>query len=327
MAQSTGLLRTEKDWENFFQKAGIREDTSKTYAKLFKNNHVTELLLPDLTKVHLSDLGITVIGDILIILWQAKKSSSNNTIETTTKSPAFTLKPPAAKLLLITSDMTYLQFRKFRIDWEVFKTTTAIPMDQITSQLYSSCDESVQNGIINPVRNVFRLSEANILRELETIVTQKSNPSVHRTAFSSITQKDGESIKDFIVRLKSAVLDCEFTCPSCSFGLLPINVKDQFIRRLAKDVLQTDILAKANQLKSLENIVKHAEAFEAAIQDQAKLQDSAEIIMAARTSDYQWSKIKQIRPSDIIKQQKPCAGCGSLSHGSGSRSTKCPAWW
>ena len=219
--------------------------------------------------------------------------------------------------------MTHPQFHKFRIDWEVFKTITAISMDQIPSQLYSSCDESVQNSIINTVKNFFSLSEADIMKEIETIVTQKSNPGVHTMAFSSVTQKDGESIKDFTTRLKSAALDCAFACPSCSFDLLPMNVKDQFIRGLANDVLQTNILAKANQLNSLEDIVKHGETFEAAVRDQTKLQDSADI-MAARTSE--WSKMKETRPNDMIKQQKPCTGCGSLSHGSGSRSTKCPTW-
>ena len=109
--------------------------------------------------------------------------------------------------------MTHPHFRKFRIDWEVCKTVTVIPTDQIPSELYSSCDESVQNSITNTVKNFFSVSEADILREIETIATQKSNPSVHRMAFSSITQKDGESIKDFTVHLKSAALDCEFTCP------------------------------------------------------------------------------------------------------------------
>ena len=98
-------------------------------------------------------------------------------------------------------------------------------MDQIPSQLYSSCDESVQSSIINMVKNFFSLSETDILREIKTIVTQKSNPSVHRMAFSSITQKDGESIKDFTIRLKSAALNCEFACPSCSFDLLPMKLK------------------------------------------------------------------------------------------------------
>ena len=60
------------------------------------------------------------ISDILIILQQAKKSSSKSTVETTIKSSAFTIKLPAAKLPLITSDMTHPQFRKFRIN-EVIK--------------------------------------------------------------------------------------------------------------------------------------------------------------------------------------------------------------
>ena len=115
------------------------------------------------------------------------------------------------------------------------------------------------------MKNFISLSEAEILREIETIVIQKSNPNVHRMAFSSITQKDGESIKDFTVRLKSVALDCEFAFPSCSFDLLPMNVKDQFIRGLANDISQTHILAKVNQLKSFEDIVKHAEAIEAAV--------------------------------------------------------------
>ena len=44
-----------------------------------------------------------------------------------------------------------------------------------------------------------------------------------------------------------------------------MNVKDQFVGGLANDVLQTDILAKGNQLKSLGDIVKHAEALETAV--------------------------------------------------------------
>ena len=59
MALRAGLLRTEKDSENFFQKAGIPEDTSKTYAKSFKNNRVNELLLTELTKGHLKGLEVT----------------------------------------------------------------------------------------------------------------------------------------------------------------------------------------------------------------------------------------------------------------------------
>eukprot|EP00111_Clytia_hemisphaerica_P009413 TCONS_00027626-protein len=67
----------------------------------------------------------------------------------------------------------------------------------------------------------------------------------------------------------------------------------------------------------MEDVVKHAEAFETALQDHASLQDASDA-MAVRTSQYQRQKLPT--------RQAPCSGCGSLSHGSKDRSSKCPAW-
>ena len=67
-----------------------------------------------------------------------------------------------------------------------------------------------------------------------------------------------------------AALDCEFSCLECHYDLVPINVKDQFICGLFNTTLQTDILAKAGHLTTLEEPVKHAEAFETALCDQSK---------------------------------------------------------
>ena len=53
------------------------------------------------------------------------------------------------------------------------------------------------------------------------------------------------------------------------------------------DVLQTDNVAKADLLKSLEDIVKHAEAFKIAVQDQQTLQNSnSNNLMTTRISNY-----------------------------------------
>ena len=79
-------------------------------------------------------------------------------------------------------------------------------------------------------------------------------------------QSEVESIQDYIVRLTATAKDCGFQCPACKHDLLSTNVKDQFIRGLSNNALQTDILAKYEVLGSLENIVKHAEAFEAVSQ-------------------------------------------------------------
>jgi len=103
------------------------------------------------------------------------------------------------------------------------------------------------------------------------MVTKRSNPTVHRMNFASITQDQHEAIQDNLIRLKSSAPDCEFTCPSCKLDLQPNHIRDQFIRSLNNDTLQTDILTKASQLKTLEDVVKHAEAFETALRDQQSL--------------------------------------------------------
>ncbi len=87
--------------------------------------------------------------------------------------------------------------------------------------------------------------------------------------------------------------------------------------------MQTDILAKASQLTSIADIVKHAEAFEAALRDQSKLHNASEA-SALRSSTY---KMKQ--RGSFQQQRLVCAGCGSNTHGIPGlppRHSHCPAW-
>ena len=116
----------------------------------------------------------------------------------------------------------------------------------------------------------------------------------------------------FCCYIRSSAPDCKFQCPNCHFDFQSINIKDQFIRGLHNESIQTDILAKASQLKTLEDVIKHSEAFETAQRDQIQLQGSSEV-MAARMSDYQ----KKKKEPNLPKPQttRPCSGCGSHSHG------------
>ena len=195
------------------------------------------------------------------------------------------MKIPAARPPQLTAEMTHPQFRKFKTDWDVFKKITNLPETQIHAQLYSSCDEHVQNSLVNSVTDFFTLSEADLLKKLEDIVTTKSNPAIHHLKFSSIHQSESESIQEFVICLKSLAPDCEFTCPECHHDLQLTHIRDQFIRGLHNEQLQTDILAKASQLSTLENVIKHASAFEAAQRDQAHLHSNSEI--HAIRSEYQ----------------------------------------
>lgn len=353
MAQST-----EESWTTFLQEAGIPSADSITYAQLLTENRITDH--HDLTRDVLKDVGIKVVGDIIAILKFSNTPTAEHDSTTAelpgplfSRRPPLLSKPPTATAPQVKAEMTHPEFRKFRVDWQVFKSLTMLPVTQIAAQIYSNCDSSVQTSIINTADNFFNLGEDAILELLETIATKRSNPSVHRLTFSNLAQSENEPVKEFVVRLKSHARDCEFVCPSCKHDLVPINVKDQLVRGLHNSALQTDILAKSESLKALPDIVKHAESFEAAILDQSKLRDCSDV-MGARVSDYK--RLSQTRTSNSWNSQqspggsqqppapwsrpatrdsqtaqgsqqraRPCKGCGSTSHPF-DRQSKCPAW-
>jgi len=192
----------------------------------------------------------------------------------------------SAKLPTITSEMTHPQFRKCRIDWTVFKQITGVPPQQIQSLLYNTRDDTTQHNIINTTPNFLTFTEDRLLDQIETIVTKKVNPTVHRMQFSTITQNERESIRDYFS--PSQILSTGLWVFLLSKPTRFIYIRDQLIRGLHNETLQVDILAKA---------------FESARWDHANLQDLSEVI-AARTSQYKRQTKFQAKPT-------PCTGCGS----------------
>ena len=133
-----------------------------------------------------------------------------------------------------------------------------------------------------------------MIQIIETIVTKHSNPAVRRLNFATLPKSEGKSMQNGIVQLKSVAKNCEYSCPLCYVDLQSIHVKDQFIRGLHNETLQTDILAKAKYRKSLEDIVKHFEAFESALRDQAQLHQQSD--SASRISAYKKSRSNVSKP-------------------------------
>ena len=106
-----------------------------------------------------------------------------------------------------------------------------------------------------------------------------------------------------------------------------IHVRNQLSIGLQDQQIQTDILAKATQLKSLADIIKHAEALEAATRDQSSITAANETIN--RVSDYRRNKNQKswsTQKHDHQHKHPPCIGCGSTEHGSHERQRKCPEW-
>ena len=176
-------LLNDPAWAKDFFKTtvGLSDEKADQYSKIFVDNNITEDTLSELTRDILRELGITVLGDVLNILKKCKTTSAEPVQHTTNTSAI--VKPPPPKLPVLTMEITMPQWRKFQFDWKSFKNITTLHENQIASQLYSACDETVQMSLINTVSNIFEQSEDNLLKHIESIVTQKSNPMVHRMAF------------------------------------------------------------------------------------------------------------------------------------------------
>ena len=144
----------KESWVTFLRDAGIPDQEANTYAGYLFDNRITDHF--DLSKDILKDLGITIIGDIIAILkfsqvanQKEPQHAATATAPAVPASHSTRPKTPAISAPQLKSEMTHPEFRKFKIDWSVFKTITKLPADQIPPQLYNCCDSDVQNSIIN----------------------------------------------------------------------------------------------------------------------------------------------------------------------------------
>ena len=353
-------LQSEEEWITFLSTTDIPPDDIARYSRLLIKASINGSILDYVDKDSLHELGIKVLGHKLAILKRINASRTPPELNISSKMLKDHSDAPAtarisAKLPSLQDEMSHQQFRKFRVDWDVYKKLTGITSESYASHLYSACDDSVQTAIINTHKNFFEYNESKLLDIIEETVTQRSNPTIHRMQFGWITQSEHESIQNYLVRLRSAATECEFTCPSCTHDLCELNVKDQFIRGLYNTALQKEILTKANQLVTLDLLTAHAEAFEAALRDQTVIvgasRDSAltnrdsfhtariqaekpdgvnsmnqhEHVDSFRKMNYSRTRTQNRGPSQRSPTERRCPGCGNTGHAD-QRNTKCPAW-
>ena len=153
----------------------------------------------------LKELEVILMGEALCILKRAKEATTQATCIQAAKPPHLNL------------EMTPRQFRKFQIDWDVFIKMTTIPSSQADIRLYNCADEAVQNTIINTHPNFFTTDPDKLLDMLEILVTQRSNPIVHRLAFASMSHNKDEPIQNYLVRFRAVAVNSIFTCPLCEY--------------------------------------------------------------------------------------------------------------
>ena len=204
------------EWQKILVDAGIDDEAATTYSQTFHKQKLVVDSLSMLDRTLLTELGVNTLGDTLTIMRLGKEAPRASLPNSTF------VKAPVARLRQLHIEMTHQQFRKFEIDLDVFLKMTNLPSDQIPAQLYSCGDEAVQTAIINTYPKFFTLEQSQLLDVIERIVTQKSNPMIQRMSFTGLMQGEFETVHAFMVRLRAAAQDCEFSCPGCQHDLCEI---------------------------------------------------------------------------------------------------------
>ena len=229
-----------------------------------------------------------------------------------------------------------VDFDQFKFEWSNYRMHYNISGNDIASQLLYCGNEEVRHRIriekptfITPNHH----TESELLDVLKSIVLSKVSSIVHVKQFHDLYQKTGESCSEFLSRLQTKASCCSFECRSCSDSNASQRIKEQFIIGLENEKIHQEILKteSVHPGTSLQQLLAEAVTLEQSIKDQTTLRRQSDRIYSFDSNASSSKEIEEVQGimNPYAKQSRssnPCAGCGSLKHGSLERQNMCPAW-
>ena len=134
-------------------------------------------------------------------------------------------------------------------------------------------------------------------------------------------QQTGESIREYITRLKICALDCDFCCPfDPKHDLTEYHIINNLRCGVFDTQLQQELLQKSNELNTIELMTSYCENFECAKNDCDRLRDdNPSICSNDLTNEEVIAAISSYKKSKNIRSK--CRRCGFEKH----ELAKCPA--
>lgn len=223
-------------------------------------------------------------------------------------------------------DMNSAEFRMYAKDCRDYKALTNCKDTQLVIQMRLGMDTEMKRAIdtnFGEEWNTFTLDKA--LASVKELLKCNSNTAIFRKEFDSIFQKNGESIREFITRLKACALDCEFCCPfDQTHDLTEYHIVNRVRCGVLDKQLQQELLQKSGDIKSLESITNYCENFESAKEDRDRLRSDVSTVCGIETEDLTEEEVVAAISSYKRNKQNnkgKCGKCGFEKHDK----SRCPA--
>ena len=151
------------------------------------------------------------------------------------------------------------------------------------------------------------------VRTLNAYFVTKLNEPYERHVFRSITQQDGETVDQFIARLRKQAQNCNFNDPD-------VDIRDQVIDKCRSSVLRRKLLGKENL--TLTNVHEFARAMEAVDLQAKQMGEQREEPLGVHKV-VQKSSLKTSKQPNKKSGKGWCYRCGQEGHY--ARDKCCPA--
>ena len=230
----------------------------------------------------------------------------------------------------------------FRDSWSRYKLMCELQDMDVASirlELRACCSTEVNKLLFEYVGTTVlnACSEEELLNHIRSIAVKSVHKEVHRMSFNTMSQEKGESITQFVARLKSKAFLCQFVvvCTSCNPHESVSYAEDMVGQRLVAGLFnpehQRRVLSEAASLTSLDLKIKRLQILESTEESATLLHPPAPPAeVAACRSSY---KRGQSQPREATNEAstgeaKKCRWCGLTSHPRGKPMdhVNCPAY-
>ena len=209
--------------------------------------------------------------------------------------------------------------------WERYKEMLGLQptdLNKIRNELRASCSADVNKLLFKYVgaTQLKACTEDELLAHIKSVAVRGVHKSVHRVEFSKMTQNEGEKATHYVGRLNSKALLCKFVVqcdcdPRTTVSYADERVAERLIAGLRNQEHQRKILAEADTLTTLKQMVERLQILEATEESASSLNSAAPPSTAAAVrppSTYKSRKKDKLKPGTGPVR---CGWCGRTSHG------------
>ena len=163
------------------------------------------------------------------------------------------------------------EWELFKDSWSCYKTMTNLTTtEEIRLELRAACSNEVNKLLFEFIgaATLDVCTEEDLLGHIRAVAVKGTHKEVHRLSFSKLIQMEGETITQFVARLKSQATLCQFSImckdqePPIKLSYADEMVAQQLTIGLRNSNHQSKILSEASTLTTLADKIDRLQCLE-----------------------------------------------------------------